>query len=162
MTKNRIKWPIIAVAKIVAPNDESMGHVIFTQESAFGGYRVDVKLVNVFPEGAHGLHVHESDDMSNGCESMGPHFNPFNQVHGGRTGHARHVGDFGNVYSDNQGFVDESFHVEGMLLGDYGIAGRGLVLHASYDDTGHGGNMESLKTGNSGQRIGCGAIRLLR
>lgn len=33
--------------------------------------------------GDHGLHIHECGDISNGCESVGQHFNPYNCSHGG-------------------------------------------------------------------------------
>ena len=30
----------------------------------------------------HGFHVHEYGDLSNGCDSMGGHFNPLDNPHG--------------------------------------------------------------------------------
>ncbi|GFY38546.1 copper chaperone for superoxide dismutase [Trichonephila inaurata madagascariensis] len=36
------------------------------------------------PTGEHGLHIHEFGDLSQGCESIGPHFNPTNSTHGGK------------------------------------------------------------------------------
>lgn len=33
--------------------------------------------------GLHGFHIHTSGDMSNGCESLGDHYNPHNSPHGG-------------------------------------------------------------------------------
>ena len=32
--------------------------------------------------GAHGFHIHEFGDMSDGCKSMGGHYNPDNVNHG--------------------------------------------------------------------------------
>ena len=37
---------------------------------------------------------------------------------------------------------------------------RAIVIHADEDDLGKGGDEESLKTGNAGDRVGCGVIRL--
>jgi len=33
--------------------------------------------------GKHGFHIHTFGDLSNGCVSAGPHYNPFNTTHGG-------------------------------------------------------------------------------
>lgn len=32
--------------------------------------------------GSHGFHIHTSGDLSNGCESLGEHYNPYNAPHG--------------------------------------------------------------------------------
>ena len=40
------------------------------------------------------------------------------------------------------------------------ITGRMIIVHADRDDLGHGGDAESLKTGNAGKRVGCGVIGL--
>ena len=33
--------------------------------------------------GAHGIHIYSSGDLSQGCNSIGDHYNPFNAPHGG-------------------------------------------------------------------------------
>ena len=38
------------------------------------------------------------------------------------------------------------------------IIERGLIIHEDEDDCGLGGDVESLKTGNSGKRIACVVI----
>lgn len=30
----------------------------------------------------HGIHIHQYGDMTQGCESMGGHYNPFGSTHG--------------------------------------------------------------------------------
>ena len=69
--------------------------------------------------GEHGFHIHEFGDMSDGCKSMGGHYNPDGVDHG-----------------------------------------RGFVVHSDVDDLGKGGDEESKKTGNAGDRLACGVITL--
>lgn len=50
-----------------------------------------------------------SGDLSNGCLSAGPHFNPFSRTHGAPTDKNRHAGDLGNIESDSKGVATFSF-----------------------------------------------------
>ena len=109
--------------------------------------------------GAHGFHIHEFGDMSDGCKSMGGHYNPDNVNHGDLN--EGHVGDLGNIEADENGKADFSIRAHRVdLIGDRSVVGRGIVVHADPDDLGKGGDEESLKTGNAGDRLACGVITL--
>ncbi len=107
--------------------------------------------------GEHGFHIHEFGDMSDGCKSMGGHYNPDNVNHGDLE--EGHVGDLGNVIADKNGIADFTIVAKRVdLVGDRSVVGRGMVIHADRDDLGKGGDAESLKTGNAGDRLACGVI----
>jgi Cu-Zn family superoxide dismutase len=36
--------------------------------------------VNNLKKGFHGFHIHEKGDLSQGCTTAGPHYNPYNKV----------------------------------------------------------------------------------
>ena len=120
---------------------------------------VTVQLSGLKLNGLHGFHVHQAGDLSDGCESMCAHFNPFNKNHGCPGMSERHVGDLGNLVSDIFGNANYTFYDNVIKLnGIANIIGRGLIIHADQDDCGNGGNKESLKTGNAGKRIACAVI----
>jgi len=107
----------------------------------------------------HAIHIHEWGDTTNGCTSLGPHFNPTQTTHGSifNIGQPRHAGDLiNNIVFDSGGkfyirYTDPLVHV-------YEIYGRSIVVHDGRDDMGLGGDDESLLTGNAGGRIACAVI----
>ena len=149
---------------------EIEGTIVFTQKSLQYNTIVTVNLTGFPPNHISGFHVHAYGDMSKGCESMGSHYNPFNQIHGNwkLDGKRRHTGDIiNNLHSNNNGHVHVRFIDDLIKLsGKYSIIGRGLVIHEKMDDLGPGGplstsgNKESCITGNAGKRIACAVIAL--
>ena len=140
------------------PNQTAKGVVKFRQkdfesktyvEGEFSGLKVNAK---------HGLHIHAFGDLTQGCTTAGPHYNPFNKDHGGRDGENRHVGDLGNVESDANGNAVFKHDLDIMLMGMYCVIGRSCVLHEGEDDLGLGNHNDSKTTGHSGARIACGII----
>lgn len=143
------------------PNQTGKGLVYFTQPSAFARTTITGKFSGLVPGQKHGFHIHEFGDLTNGCLTAGPHFNPNKQTHGGPDDSIRHVGDLGNVQADDSG--NGSYELQDNQVSLYGpltVIGRSCVLHLKTDDLGRGGNDESLKTGNAGARIACGIIGL--
>ncbi len=107
--------------------------------------------------GQHGFHIHEFGDMSDGCASMGGHYNPDKEDHG--SFEKGHVGDLGNVTANENGIAEFTIVAKRVdLVGDRSVVGRGIVIHKDTDDLGRGGDAESLKTGNAGDRLACGVI----
>lgn len=162
--EDKIK-PIKAIC--VFSGEKIKGIVKFTEDLENSNVIIWVKLSGLNPNSQHGFHVHESGDLSDNCESMCAHFNPYNKNHGcpgnsnnSNNSNERHVGDLGNLQTDFEGNVDYTFVDNCISLrGDQtNIIGRGLIIHADPDDCGKGGHELSLKTGNSGKRIGCGII----
>lgn len=64
-------------------NDKKIkGTVRFTEDKSKLRVRIDVSLTGLKSSGLHGFHVHEYGDMSDSCDSMCAHFNPYNKTHG--------------------------------------------------------------------------------
>jgi Cu-Zn family superoxide dismutase len=123
------------------------------------------------------MHIHEFGDNTNGCTSAGPHFNPFGKTHGAPSDENRHVGDLGNIKTDDRGVAKgriEDLLVK--LIGPQSVVGvsitlsglgrlalrltdglqRTVVVHSGTDDLGKGGHELSATTGNAGLRPACG------
>lgn len=135
------------------------GYAIITELSDKTIIRLD--LVDL-PPGLHGFHVHELNNLSDGCNSLGSHYNPFQRHHGPLNHYNSHIGDLGNIRVDSAGRCNQEIISSYLpLRGPYGIIGRSMIIHKDPDDMGRGDNPESKKTGNSGDRIACGIIKYL-
>jgi len=144
-----------------AKGSEAKGLILFNQSSYNAPTKIKGSFENLKKNSKHGFHIHEFGDNTDGCISAGPHYNPFNKTHGGIEDRERHVGDFSNVLTDDQG--KGTFYFENELVslsGKYSVVGRTCVLHADEDDLGRGGHADSKTTGHSGFRIACGIIGL--
>lgn len=149
-----------AVCKLINRSLERYdGEIHFVQEDENSPTRIHGKFVNNKIEDLRGFHVHEHADFSNGCTSAGPHYNPFNKLHGSPNDDERHVGDMGNLRPDKagNGVIDYEDTLI-TLFGDKSIIGRACVVHEKEDDLGRGGTENSKKTGDAGGRLACGEI----
>jgi len=131
------------------------GEVLF--EEVKNGVKVTYDFKGL-KNGKHGFHVHQKGDFKGDCNNAGPHFNPHGHNHSGRKSNERHVGDLGNVITNNKktkgSFIDKKI----LLKGKNNIIGRSVIVHDLKDDLGKGKNKESLKTGNAGARLNCAKI----
>ena len=151
---NEAEETIKAIAQLEHTVGDVQGAVKFKQKP--GQPTIIKGIVKGLTPGKHGFHIHEFGDLSKGCESAGAHYNPDGVEHGSLE--QGHVGDLGNIIADKSGTARFQIKAERVELSD--VVGRAIVIHADEDDLGKGGNEESLKTGNAGERVGCGVIRL--
>ena len=149
------------------------GEIRFHQCNKTKGTLVIFNLSGMTPGKIRACHIHEYGDESNGCKSLGAHWNPDNTNHGyinlsipysNRYTHnvESHAGDLlNNIKADKNGnfkfkYIDHRLNLRGDV--NESIFGRSVVIHDGVDDLGLGGDAESLKTGNAGGRIACAII----
>jgi Cu/Zn superoxide dismutase len=163
------------------------GNITLLQTSNDGLYLM-FKLHSFSKNQIHAIHIHEYGDISNGCQSLGGHYNPTNEVHGHLKTPRRHIGDlFNNFKTDSNGKFEYCFRIDDIHISD--LYGRSFVIHRYADDYGlqnyhlysnhylielckklkYNGfqtreerikklNLESKINGNAGQRIDCAII----
>lgn len=101
------------------------------------------------------VHFHEHGDCSNKGEGAHGHWNPTKENHGQWDTAPFHSGDIGNIQLDNNGHATKSVTTDRWSIADgaaNNIIGLGIIVHGGTDD------YTTQPTGNSGPRIGCGAI----
>lgn len=133
-------------------NAGKQGYILFQQ--GVNGVAVRGHLEGLPANSTHGFHVHEYGDCSApDATSAGSHFNPTGMSHGAPEHTERHMGDLGNVHTNNEGLVDfELVDNQLAMTGAHSILGRAVVIHAQPDD------LTSQPVGNAGARILCGVI----
>ena len=138
-------------------SDTVSGNILFMQQK--DSPTLIKGTIKGLEPGEHGFHIHEFGDLSKGCESAGGHYNPDEVDHGDIE--SGHVGDLGNITADDNGVADFTITANRVdLIGERSVVGRSIVVHSDKDDLGQGGDEESKKTGNAGDRLACGIIVL--
>ena len=120
--------PIYAIAGF---NDNIKGTVKFSEDLDNNQIKIDLNISGLTPNSLHGFHVHEAGDLTDKCTSMCAHFNPYGKTHGCPGLRERHVGDLGNIKTNNRGeakytFYDNVIKLRGTKCN---IIGRGLIIH---------------------------------
>lgn len=176
ISKISSKENLKAISQIRSKDTDQVLGYIFMEEDSEGKLHVNGELKGL-SSGLHAIHCHMYGDPRNCCDSLGPHYNPYNKSHGGRiltddkgnplkdqNGNEiinpnRHFGDFGNIEVKSDGTVKFSFADKiAKLSGQNSMIGRSFVIHEDPDDYGKGGFNDSLTTGHAGKRIAWGAI----
>ncbi|KAM5272400.1 extracellular superoxide dismutase [Cu-Zn] [Ctenodactylus gundi] len=139
-------------AELDAEQPRVTGLVLFRQRAPGAMLEAFFDLEG-FPEepnsSLRAIHVHQFGDLSQGCESTGPHYNPL------AVAHPHHPGDFGNFAVRNGRLWKHRWGLAASLSGPHSILGRAVVVHAGQDDLGRGGTPASLDNGNAGRRLAC-------
>lgn len=112
------------------------GTIIFEQHSAKSPLHITFDLKGFQPLTTHAIHIHEYGDLSQGCKSLGAHFNPTGKPHfHSEMGHAGDL--FNNFVTDRFGrFYYEYCTFKIALRGQLSIVGRSVVIHKYPDDYG--------------------------
>ena len=128
------------------------GVITFTQTNE--GIRVQATISGLSADELHGFHIHEYGDCrADDATSAGGHYNPQDMDHGAPDDSERHVGDLGNLTSNEDGTATVDY-VDSVLSfsGSNSILGYAVIVHAGEDD------FVTQPTGDAGGRIGCGVI----
>merc|ERR1712042_33448 len=158
-----------AVAEILPNNalpreDKKVsGVILIRQRKSSFGFKSETEFkihIQGLPRNSfHGFHIHEFGTIGASCTQSGGHYNPHAKNHGAREAESKHVGDLGNLKSDNNGIVKKTFKDTRATLHSLAtIVGRAFVLHAGIDDLGLKSDQGSKTTGNAGGRVACGTI----
>lgn len=127
-------------------NEKISGNIIFIQEYSNGPLQMDINLRGFNPYSIHAIHIHEFGDLTEGCKSLGGHFNPTNKQHGhSEKGHAGDL--FNNFQTDGNGKVNITYITNKLSIfptSKLSIIGRSVVIHQFPDDYG----LEGQKIGN--------------
>ena len=165
-----------AVAKLKDPDGRTLAKVKLRAHRR-GTVVVRVRARGLKP-GFHGFHVHERgvceapstdpEGKTGAFLSAGGHLRSGGQKHG------HHAGDMPSLFVDDRGRARASFAIDSFRLADLADAdGSAVMIHADADNFGNipdryasngekGPDEETLKTGDSGDRVACGIVRTRR
>ncbi len=151
-----------AVCVLTTCEDDINGNIHFYNND--DSVSMNINISGLKP-GKHAIHIHECGDLTDKCNSACAHFNPTNQLHGGKKDSERHTGDLGNITADKYGNVNKTI-TDNMISLDMKnincIIGRSVVIHEDEDDNRSGKFLDSHTTGHAGKRIACGVIGISR
>jgi Cu-Zn family superoxide dismutase len=125
-------------------NNNISGTILFYQLTTNHSVCIQFDLKGFIPYSTHAIHIHEFGDLSQGCISLGGHFNPTKKVHSHyELGHAGDL--FNNFQADSKGEFKFNFKTNKLSLFQNSkcILGRSVVIHKFIDDYGLGGIFDS-------------------
>ncbi|CAG2177257.1 unnamed protein product, partial [Oppiella nova] len=118
----------------------------YNQQREFKMVVAVVVIQGMTPNYKYGIAIYNNGDVTNGCHSLGGHYNPGNHTHGNLNYPQSHAGDLGSVTSDIQGvaFVNKIVKQRFSIEDSNPIAGRSVGICKNPDDYGRGGTYASL------------------
>ena len=149
----------------IAELRDGEGNPVGTAEFVEGpdGVAITVNVQQGVEPGEHGIHVHESADLSDpSFESAGSHFNPTDAQHGFDNPEGPHAGDLENITVAEEGTALYQTVNDRITLGEgenslFDGDGSALLIHAMADDYRTDDDPET-GPGMSGERIAAGEI----
>lgn len=120
------------------------------------GIKVTALVNGLKPGSTHGFHIHENGECKGpDYKSAGGHLNPNKGDHSAPEKKSSHLGDLGNLKADANGIAETEVLIPFDKVKDLnGIVGKAVIIHTSADD------LKTQPTGNSGDRIACGVIKI--
>jgi Cu-Zn family superoxide dismutase len=148
-----------AKASIVNSQLRQVGELVAMQTPHGVLIRIDLqaKPAGIDP-GPHAIHIHAAGQCVPPFTSAGDHFNPLNRKHGFLQPQGKHTGDLPNIHVPENGPLTVEFLIpDGSAPGErttlFDEDGFALLIHQRADD------YRTDPSGDSGDRIACGAIQ---
>jgi Cu-Zn family superoxide dismutase len=126
------------------------------------GEHVTMELDITVPSRANSsvaVHLHEHGMCGNAGGDAHGHWNPTGKAHGKWGSDNFHAGDIGNISLDANGKGTLEITTDLWTINTYDlndIVGKAVIVHGGVDD------YVSQPAGNSGPRIGCGVVTMVR
>lgn len=154
-----------ATAMVKDVDDKDLGQVSFIENGS--QVTIEAEFEGLEP-GYQGFHIHEKGicerDAADGpFTTAGGHYNPSDAKH------QEHSGDMPPLYVQEDGTAHYSAKFDRVSLDELKESSLAVIIHANADnfanipdhyetDGKSGPNEDTLKTGDAGDRIGCGVI----
>lgn len=149
------KPELVAVSSIHSENKKIFGEIKI--EELKDEIKVTTDIKGLKPDAKLGFHIHEKGVCSGpDYKSAGDHLNPDKHEHGRPESALRHLGDMGNLVTNNQGVSRQVILLPKSNENDVKqIIGKAILIHEKEDD------LKTSPSGNSGERIACGIIKAI-